>query len=169
MLNSDVFFMFCLLARGYTARESGYIRGKLIGIHRDWMKLLNSDVFCFGNFWRYIGKGLYWPIPMYFLLGIGPSYIGMGIEILIPMYRLLKLGSPYIGMALNRASPMYVPKIIHSGYIGMLQEHQIPMYPKKEYIGTPQKQAIPMYPSLKNTPSLSKSINFSNPRPYIPL
>ena len=34
MLNSDVFFMFCLLARGYTARESGYIRGKLIEV--DW-------------------------------------------------------------------------------------------------------------------------------------
>ena len=152
----------------YCERERVYSR-EINEIHRDWMKLLNSDVFCFGNFWRYIGKGLYWPIPMYFLLGIGPSYIGMGIEILIPMYRLLKLGSPYIGMALNRASPMYVPKIIHSGYIGMLQEHQIPMYPKKEYIGTPQKQAIPMYPSLKNTPNLSKSINFSNPRPYIPL
>ena len=148
LLNSDVFFMFYLLARGYTARESGYIRGKLM---------------------KYIGIGWNCWIPMYFLLGIGPSYIGMGIEILIPMYRLLKLGSPYIGMALNRASPMYVPKTIHSGYIGIQQEHQIPMYPKKEYIGTPQKQAIPMYPSLKNTPNLSKSINFSNPRPYIPL
>ena len=53
MLNSDVFFMFYLLARGYTARESGYIRGKLIEIHRDWMKLLNSDVFCFGDIWRF--------------------------------------------------------------------------------------------------------------------
>ena len=90
-------------------RESGYIRGKLIEIHRDWMKtwisdvcrilihrdgyeLMNPDVFCFGNFWRYIGKGLYLPIPMYYLLGIGPPYIGMGIEILIPMYRLLKPG-----------------------------------------------------------------------------
>ena len=53
MLNSDVFFMFYLLARGYTARGSRYIRGKLIGIHRDWMKLLNSDVFCFGDIWRF--------------------------------------------------------------------------------------------------------------------
>ena len=123
----------------YCEGERVYSR-EINEIHRDWMKLLNSDVFCFGNIWRYIGDGLYWPIPMYFLLGIGPSYIGMGIEILIPMYRLLKLGSPYIGMALNRASPMYVPKTIHSGYIGMLQEHQIPMYPKKEYIGTPQKK-----------------------------
>ena len=34
MLNSDVFFMFYLLAREYTARESGYIRGKLIEV--DW-------------------------------------------------------------------------------------------------------------------------------------
>ena len=67
MLNSDVFFMFYLLAREYTARESGYIRGKLIEIHRDlmktwvsdvcrilihrdWYELSNSDVFCFGDF-----------------------------------------------------------------------------------------------------------------------
>ena len=83
-------------------------RGKLIGIHRDWMKTWvsdvcwflihrdwiktrNSDVFYFGDFRRYIGTGLYWPIPMYYLDIFGPSYIGMGIEISIPMYRLLKL------------------------------------------------------------------------------
>ena len=131
----------------YCERERVYSR-EINEIHRDWMKLLNSDVYCFDNFWRYIGNGLYWPIPMYFLD---------------------RFESPYIGMALNRASPMYVPKTIHSGYIGIQQKHQIPMYPKKEYIGTPQKQAIPMYPTLKNTPNLSKSINFSNPRPYIPL
>ena len=104
----------------------------------------------FGDLRRYIGKGLYLPIPMYFLLGIGPSYIGMGIEFSIPMYRLLKLGSPYIGMALNRASPMYVPKTTHSGYIGIQQKYQIPMYPQKEYIGTPKNQAIPMYLNFPN-------------------
>ena len=98
---------------------------------------------------RYIGNSLYRPIPMYYLLGIGPSYIGMGIELSIPMYRLLKLGPPYIGMALNRAFPMYVHKTMYSRYIGMSQEHQIPMYPPKEYIGTPKNQAIPMYPALK--------------------
>ena len=66
-------------------------RGKLIGIHRDCYELVNSDVFCFGDFRRYIGNDLYWPIPMYYLDIFGPSYIGMGIEFSIPMYRLLKL------------------------------------------------------------------------------
>ena len=46
-----------------------YNRGKLIEIHRDWMKTWNSDVFCFGNFWRYIGMVLIWPIPMYVFIG----------------------------------------------------------------------------------------------------
>ena len=82
---------FCLLAREYATRGCSYIRGKLIEIHRDWKKLLDSDVFCFGNFWRYIGTGLYWPIPMYIVDRFEPPYIGMGIEISIPMYRLLKL------------------------------------------------------------------------------
>ena len=59
-------------------------------IHRDGYELMISDVFCFGNFWRYIGNRLYWPIPMYILDRFEPPYIGMGIEILIPMYRLLK-------------------------------------------------------------------------------
>ena len=68
-----------------------YNRGKLIEIHRDWMKTWNSDVFCFGNFGRYIGNSLDWPIPMYIIDRFGPPYIGMGIEISIPMYRLLKL------------------------------------------------------------------------------
>ena len=40
------FVYFGLLAREYTAREFRYIRGKLIKIHRDWMKTWNSDVFC---------------------------------------------------------------------------------------------------------------------------
>ena len=61
-------------------------RGKLIEVHRDWKKTLNSDVcwvlihrdsyeliisdvFCFGNFWRYIGMVLIWPIPMYVFIG----------------------------------------------------------------------------------------------------
>ena len=65
-------------------------RGKLIGIHRDCYELVNSDVFCFGNFRRYIGNDLCWPIPMYYLDIIGPSYIGMGFEISIPMYRILE-------------------------------------------------------------------------------
>ena len=102
------FVCFCLLAREYAVRESGYNRGKLIEIHRDLKKnwvsdvcrilihrdgyeLLNPDVFCFCDFWRYIGNGLYCPIPMYLSDRFGPPYIGMGIEISIPMYRLLKL------------------------------------------------------------------------------
>ena len=40
---------FGLLAREYASRECRYMRGKLIEIHRDWMKTRNSDVFCFGN------------------------------------------------------------------------------------------------------------------------
>ena len=28
-------------------------------IHRDCYELMNPDVFCFGNFWRYIGNSLY--------------------------------------------------------------------------------------------------------------
>ena len=68
-----------------------YNRGKLIEIHRDWMKTWNSDVFLYGDLWRYIGNDLYWPIPMYNLDRFRPTYIGMGIEISIPMYRLLKL------------------------------------------------------------------------------
>ena len=85
------FVYFGLLAREYASRECRYIRGKLIEIHRDWMKTRNSDVFCFGNFGRYIGNGLYWPIPMYIIDRFGAPYIGMGIAISIPMYRLLKL------------------------------------------------------------------------------
>ena len=65
-------------------------RGKLIGIHRDWMKTWSSDVFWDGDSGRYIGNGLYWPIPMYILDRFEVPYIGMGIEISIPMYRLLK-------------------------------------------------------------------------------
>ena len=60
-------------------------------IHRNCWVFWVSDVFCFGNFWRYIGNSLYWPIPMYILDRFEPPYIGMGIEISIPMYRLLKL------------------------------------------------------------------------------
>ena len=116
------------VTREQTAREGRYNRVKLIEIHRDCYELLNSDVFCFGNYRRYIGNSLCWPIPMYFLDRFGPPYIGMGIETSIPMYRLLKLGPPYIGMALNRAFPMYVHKTIHSRYIGIQQEYQIPMY-----------------------------------------
>ena len=41
------FVCFCLLARGYTARESRYNRGKLIEIHRDWMKTRNPDASLF--------------------------------------------------------------------------------------------------------------------------
>ena len=85
------FVCFCLLARGYATKGCRYIRGKLIEIHRDWEKLLDFDVFCFGNYWRYIGNNLYWPIPMYIVDRFEPPYIGMGIEISIPMYRLLKL------------------------------------------------------------------------------
>ena len=153
-MNSDVFCLFLPACAGiYYGGKRVYSR-EIFWIHRDWMKtwisdvwwilihrdgheLLNSDVFCFGNFWRYIGNSLDWPIPMCFIYRFGPPYIGMGIEFSIPMYRLLKLGPPYIGMALNRAFPMYVPKTIHSGYIGIQQKYQIPMYPKKVYIGTP--------------------------------
>ena len=69
------FVYFGQLAREYASRECRYIRGKLIEIHRDWMKTRNSDVFCFGNFWRYIGDGLYWPLPMYYLVRFGSSPI----------------------------------------------------------------------------------------------
>ena len=90
-MDSDVFCLFFLLAREYATRECGYIRGKLSEIHRDGYELLNSDVFCFGDIWRYIGNDLYWPIPMYIVDRFEPTYIGMGIENSIPMYRLLKL------------------------------------------------------------------------------
>ena len=59
-------------------------------IHRDGYHLMNSDVFWYVDIWRYIGNGLYWPIPMYILDRFEVPYIGMGIEISIPMYRLLK-------------------------------------------------------------------------------
>ena len=81
-------------------REGTFVSFRIL-IHRDWKKLLSSDVFCFGNFWRYIGNRLYWPIPMYILNRFETPYIGMGIEISIPMYRLLKLEQQYIGKALN--------------------------------------------------------------------
>ena len=42
MLNSDVFFMFYLLAREYTARGSRYIRGKLI-------ELTGAGIYCEGE------------------------------------------------------------------------------------------------------------------------
>ena len=106
-------------------------------IHRDCWVSWVSDVFCFGNFWRYIGNSLYWPIPMYILDRFEPPYIGMGIEISIPMYRLLKLVQYYIGKALNQAFPMYVPKTIHPRYIGIQQKYQIPMYFEFRYIGIP--------------------------------
>ena len=71
-------------------REGTFVRCRIL-IHRDGYELMNSDVFCFGDFRRYIGNVLYWPIPMYIIDRFGSPYIGMGIAISIPMYRLLKL------------------------------------------------------------------------------
>ena len=72
-------------------REGTFVSFRIL-IHRDGYELMISDVFCFGNFWRYIGNRLYEPIPMYIIDRFETPYIGMGIEILIPMYRLLKPG-----------------------------------------------------------------------------
>ena len=74
---------------------SGLLKSLALGsqIHRDCWVFWVSDVFCFGNLWRYIGNSLYWPIPMYILDRFEPPYIGMGIEISIPMYRLPKLSN----------------------------------------------------------------------------
>ena len=35
-------------------REGTFVSFRIL-IHRDGYELMNSDVFCFGNFWRYIG------------------------------------------------------------------------------------------------------------------
>ena len=58
-------------------------------IHRREYKFLISDVLLEGRNLRYIGTVLIWPIPMYFLFGIGPSYIGMASECRFPMYVII--------------------------------------------------------------------------------
>ena len=71
--------------------------------------MLNSDVFCFGNFWRYIGMALNRAYPMYVPKIIHSGYIGMLQEHQIPMYPKKE----YIGTPQKQAIPMYLPLEIY--------------------------------------------------------